>query len=194
MKSFSVSLFGGYSKHEVDAEIENLSRRIADLEQKARQEEEKARREEENARELKLTVRKYQERESFIGEALVDARRLSENLISGSRETAEEAAQNIVKEAEERLKVVEEAVANLNNLESVLGNYENTIKDELRGILHQYLADVEQMSFVQLKEMQEQVSNVTAPLKEELEKTKEIVAGVEEEEPEQEDEVPTYMF
>lgn len=181
--------FKGYAKYEVERFIQDLEKENKDLR-------ERYDRSQETVRELKFQLQRFQEREGFISDVLVDAKLLSQNLLSGSRQTAEEEARSILKDANDRLAKAEQSLERLSHLESTVTHYEETLKAELRVIFEDYLERAESLNFDRVRAQEAQVLEELEEVRNDLHLTKTIVSFPDEHflKPRADEAVPVYSL
>ncbi|MFV8064807.1 DivIVA domain-containing protein [Streptococcus pluranimalium] len=151
MARFATSFFGGYSKYDVDTQFTQLERRVAELEQLLAQESQ-------NAAELQTKLYKYQDRESSINEALIDAKLIAKNIIQEAENKSEIMTAELEEIAQERLADFEESIKRVSEAENIMRRRGDHLKTELREVLKGYLAEIESIDMSGFTAIQDQVS------------------------------------
>ncbi|HFI0830194.1 TPA: DivIVA domain-containing protein [Streptococcus suis] len=181
---FSTTLFG-YSKTQVDQKIQQLENQISNLEQSARETDDLL-------REIKGNLQSYQRREHFISDVLLDVHSYSQSFTENSRKMAEEHAQEIMIDAEQRLHQAEETLEKFERLSISVGEYEIRFKDELRSIFQSYIDKIDKIEIPSIKHIKEEVALEVAEMQQEIKSAKNIVTFPNQISTEKMDDLPLY--
>ncbi|MGQ7395889.1 DivIVA domain-containing protein [Streptococcus sp. ZY1909104] len=160
--------FFGYSRRPVDEHVNQLEKRLEETNRRNREQED-------TIRELKDTVRSFQQRQGLISDVMMDARLMSKSILSETQENAQEKAQAILEEAEERIAQMEETIRHYQELERRFTQFEQTMKSELRKQLEGYLLQIDSLTFPESQKMKKEIVEEIQQVSREMELTKNIV-------------------
>lgn len=167
MSLFRISL-SGYDRKEVEREFKALRDKLGSLETKEK--EYKA-----IIHELKQSLKNYQDRENFIGEVMLDAKQISQDLLKSSQENAEKESKQLLSDAQKRLEEAEAELSAYKHLEEGLSAYENNLKNRLRTVFDGYLKEVEQIDLKSEVASLRDLSQVAEEVKEQVRQQKSLI-------------------
>ena len=89
--------------------------------------------------ELEREITKYQEKEQFISEALVDSKRLARDIVVDSEVKAKELLEETEEDIAQRLNFTEAKIRELENVKRAIVDHEEFMKIELRQLFNRHL-------------------------------------------------------
>lgn len=167
MVTFRKSLIG-YSRKEVDREFSHLEEQLSQHQKEVKEHQELI-------DELKRSVKRYQEREAFISDIMIDTQEYSKTHIEDSRANAKKISDGIIAEAQQRMDRAEETIAKVKNLEETYAQYEHTLKRELRSVLEDYLELVDRITLTQTKQQEAILDQEVEAVKDDVALTRNII-------------------
>ncbi|MBF0787900.1 MULTISPECIES: hypothetical protein [unclassified Streptococcus] len=175
MAELKGTLFLGYSKASVHSVLDaqrrehesELNRQRGDYEKKIHDLEEL------NAT-LQQTIKRYQEKELFISEALTEAKRISRDILADSEVKAEELIRLTKENLSERVRDTEEKLQELDEARRRIVNHEEFMKVELRQLLNRHMEMIDHIELTDLHDRNSELNTILENSRKVLYLTKQI--------------------
>lgn len=167
MAKFKRTLLFGYSKSSVDSAWNEQQReydnRIRQLEQ--------------SNTTLQQQLESYQEKEQSISDALTEAKRMAQMIISDAQLKAEKLVKITEEGLMERVQHTEQKLKQLEETRQAIVNHEEFMKVEMKQLLNRQLEMINRISNAEFKENEQEVEKLLNEGREELETTRQNALG-----------------